>query len=369
MHWIPWRFITKRAARAYGVIDPVTFLARLRRFSQPSEVQEPIELLRAGILFHARGLINTKAIQHNLDWIWPYWVQRQFNPGDVSFMPRSFSVSHVNLTQRNWTAVGHPDFALYPIIDPRGLVTPFYDGWSLDFWIVAPHGDALYPSKLRRVRQKLAHRPYPVVETLAEEGLKSLKSRVWFDVDAGKPVLHIDLSAKSAQGGYMVVTLRPYNPEGIQFIEKITCQNDPPRFRVNDDQIVNFSRRPQRVCFSDYSEGDVVHRLGEQNMSSRITCKVGMATAAALFPLPENDRESEFHLSLPLVQKGQPAAATTSESASTAWSSALGVAPTLNIPDQWISQVFENAVSTLVLLSADEAVPGPYTYKRFWFRD
>ena len=26
-------------------------------------------------------------------------------------------------------------------------------------------------------------------------------------------------------------------------------------------------------------------------------------------------------------------------------------------------------MQTLVLLSADEIVPGPYTYRRFWFRD
>ena len=31
--------------------------------------------------------------------------------------------------------------------------------------------------------------------------------------------------------------------------------------------------------------------------------------------------------------------------------------------------LYDAAVHTLVLLSADEIVPGPYTYRRFWFRD
>ena len=92
--------------------------ARIRGFAQPSEVQEPIELLRAGIVFHARGLLNTKAIQHNLDWIWPYWVERQFNPRDQSFIPRAFSFSHINLTHRNWTAVGQPDLPALPDCRP-----------------------------------------------------------------------------------------------------------------------------------------------------------------------------------------------------------------------------------------------------------
>lgn len=108
----------------YGFIDPLAILARMERFSQPAEVAQPMELLRAGLIFHARGLVNTKAIQHNLDRVWPYWVVRQFDPADASFVPRALSFSHVNLTHRNWTAVGLPDCPEYPIVDPRGLVTP-----------------------------------------------------------------------------------------------------------------------------------------------------------------------------------------------------------------------------------------------------
>ena len=88
LSWLPWKFFLSRTARAYNVVDPISLLARLRQFAQPSEVQEPIELLRAGILFHARGLINTKVIQYNLDWNWPYWVVKQFDPQDPSFIPR-----------------------------------------------------------------------------------------------------------------------------------------------------------------------------------------------------------------------------------------------------------------------------------------
>ncbi len=145
--FLPWKFIVQRAARAYGFADPALWLARIRKFAQPSEVQEPIELVRAGVLFHARGIVNAKAIQHNLDWVWPYWVERQFDPDDISFIPRSFSLSHINLTHRNWTALGLPELPIYPIVDPRGLVTPVQDGWSIDFWLLDPAGNALVPSR------------------------------------------------------------------------------------------------------------------------------------------------------------------------------------------------------------------------------
>src|ERR1044071_830814 len=151
----PVRFLITRAARAYGFLDPVNLVAKIRGFAEPSEFAEPLELLRAGMLFHARGLVNTKAIQNNIDWVWPYWVERQFNPADESFIPRAFSFSHINLTHRDWTAVGVPDVPYYPIVDPRGLVTPLFDGWSLDFWLIPANGDPVFPSKLAQFDQQL----------------------------------------------------------------------------------------------------------------------------------------------------------------------------------------------------------------------
>ena len=49
LKWLPWRFVVRRVARDHGFLDPIALLARLRRFAQPSEVHEPIELLRAGV--------------------------------------------------------------------------------------------------------------------------------------------------------------------------------------------------------------------------------------------------------------------------------------------------------------------------------
>ena len=103
-----------------------------------------------------RGVLNARAIQHNHDWVWPYWVERQFRPEDPSFIPRAFSFSHINLSHRNWTVVGQPDWPAYPTVDPRGLVTPLLDGWSVDTWVV---GDVhtILPSKLPEAEQRRLH--------------------------------------------------------------------------------------------------------------------------------------------------------------------------------------------------------------------
>src|SRR5678816_2093048 len=183
----PVRFLITRAARAYGFLDPVNLVAKIRGFAEPSEFAEPLELLRAGMLFHARGLVNTKAIQNNLDWVWPHRVERQFNPADEPFIPRAFSFSHINLTHRNWTAVGLPDVPFYPIVDPRGLVTPLFDGWSLDFWFVPDEGPVLLPSKLGALEQDLSRNGNLQVRSLAKRDALILESVVCLTLKDHQP--------------------------------------------------------------------------------------------------------------------------------------------------------------------------------------
>ena len=366
-HWIPWKFLIQRAARSYGVINPIDLMARLRRFAQPSEIQEPLELLRAGIVFHARGLINTRAIQHNLDWVWPYWVEKQFDPADVAFIPRGFAISHVNLTHRNWTAVGQTNLPLYPIVDPRGLVTPLFDGWSLDFWIIGADDRKLLPSKLERVAQRLELDPRPAVQTVGRQDGMSLAMAVTVENRHNMPQLIVRVKGQSANAGQLAVALRPYNPEGIQFIETVVYEPETSRWRVNDEAAVRFSDPPAQVLFSDYAQGDVIHKIGTGGTDRRVRCDVGMATAAALFELGK-DAQRQFEVVVPLAEELQREAIQWSPREA-GWQSALADAARLQVPDSRIQFLYDASLRTLVLLSAGDIFPGPYTYRRFWFRD
>jgi hypothetical protein len=372
--WFPWRFLVRRIARDYGFIDPFGLLARIRRFSQPSEVGEPLELIRAGIAFHARGLVNTRAIQHNLDWVWPYWVERQFSPGDPSFIPRAFSITHVNLTHRNWTALGRPDLASYPIVDPRGLVTPLFDGWSLDLWLLPTDGDPLVPSRLLQAEQGLSWDPAPRITTRCEEGGCRLETTACLAGTRTDPALELEATGFCPSGGRLVAALRPYNPEGIQFVERIEARNGGTGWVVDGENTVDFSEPPEALLFSNYREGDVFLKALEAVPAERdepVACDVGMATAAALFDLPR-ERGRTVRLRVPLEGKtGNPdrTRGGDADRPAEAWSAWLSKAPRLEIPDPRIRFLHEAALRTLLMLSSDDVVPGPYTYRRFWFRD
>ncbi len=369
LKWLPWKYIVRRAARAYGITDPIMALARLRRFAQPSEVQEPLELLRAGIVFHARGLVNTQAIQHNLDWVWPFWINRQFDPDSRSFIPRGFSFSHINLTHRNWTAVGLPELDIYPIVDPRGLVTPLHDGWSLDFWIRDKDGTVLLPGRLDSVEQRYEFEPNLVVETICRQDGMVLRTRSEVVRGARQPHLLVTVEGEGAPGGALIVALRPYNPEGIQFIEEVQrIDTEGPGWMVNKHAAVRFSETPAKSVSSTYAKGDVFHHLDDTLEPVSVHCGVGMATAAAFFPCADRNPD-RIEVRVPLGEDLKEIGHTGGQAERIDWPECRAGAARLEVPDAQVSYLYEAAVHSLILHSAGEIYPGPYTYRRFWFRD
>ncbi|MGP1397840.1 MAG: hypothetical protein ACTS3R_20235 [Inquilinaceae bacterium] len=360
--WLPWKYVVRRFALSHGFLDPLALSARLQRFAQPSEVTEPIELLRAGVVFHARGLINSRVIQHNLDWVWPYWVERQFDPADESFTPRAFSITHVNLTHRNWTAVGLPDHPELPIVDPRGLLTPHHDGWSMDVWIVTDDGAALLPSRATDCVQDLTLDPAPVVTTTTRGDGLELVTHVSADMDSGQPRCRLTVDAMADRNAWAVIALRPYNPEGVSLVGLVDLEPDRRTWRIDGRPAVTFEDPVDSHHVSDYRGGDVFIHLRDRDEQSHGACDIGMATAAALFALKPGQRR---RLSATVPMEGDPPAG----GALPGWRMALEGRCRLSLPDPLFQRLHDAAVSSLILHSPEDVYPGPYTYKRFWFRD
>lgn len=365
--WTFLQYIIRRAARRQGFLDPIELLARLRSFAQPSEVGEPVELLRAGVVFHARGLINSRVIQYNMDWVWPYWVERQFNPNDESFIPRAFSVSHINLTHRNWTALGYPDCEEFPLVDPRGLLTPCLDGWSLDGWVCTEGGRNLFPSRSLLGDQRQDMSSGLAITTRVQEGGLILSSTASVELEGGMPVCVLTLTARADGPAWLALALRPANAEGISFVNEVALSPDRRAWTVNEEQSVVFSAPVERHLVSDYGHGDVALHLKQAHAHSGIeergagSCDHGMVTAAALFAIPE-DEERTLTARIPLQHKAPVLA-------QNAWTDLRESACMLQCPDRRYQELYDAAITSLILHSPDDVYPGPSTYRRFWFRD
>jgi hypothetical protein len=358
-------YLIRKIAKSQGFLDPINVISKLNRFSQPSEIAVPTELLRAGALFQARGLLNTQAIQHNLDWIWPYWVERQFNPKDKAFIPRAFQLTHVNLTNRNWTAVGLPVSDELPIIDPKGLLTPFWDGWSVDVGFVTDKGTLISPSKNENTHQELSFQDNLQVLTTIFNKDMNLKTAISVEREDDSAVCVNKISLYGKESGWMIISLRPFNPEGVSFINSVRSLAQNTGWNVNDKQDVLFDSSAQTIQYSQYFEGDVLQKITPGDSQKNITCPVGMATAAALFRV-EAEHKREVSLKIPL-EKIRMLQGT--KKSSSQWGNYLNKGSQIHIPDAQMQYLFNSSKITLLLHTSHDSYAGPYTYKRFWFRD
>jgi len=368
--WFPWRFLVKSAAKAHGFLDPIKFLSQLQNFAQPSEVAAPTELLRSGVVLHARGLINSLAIQHNLDWIWPYWVECQYDPHNEAFVPRSFSLTQINLTHRNWTALGVPGGNEFPLVDPRGLLTPFYDGWSIDVWIIPHEGVPLIPSRCPHAVQKMNIKDNICITTETHFEQLKLQLKVTVIGSAQVPICKLEITGLAANKAELVISLRPYNPEGVSFINNIDLLKDRSGWRVNGENAIYFDKPLEKNIFSEYHHGDVYSHLISEKDDQQIFCKVGMATAAAVYNLKAGEARV-INVSIPLSKNAidEESYETYPAIAQKAWKDSLQGVCDLQIPDEHFKFLYKAAIHTMILHSPKEVYPGPFIYRRFWFRD
>ncbi len=371
--WLPWKYIISRLARSQGFLDPLNVWASFERFAQPAEVAGPVELIRDSAVFHARGLINSRAIPHNLDWIWPHWVHHQFDPDNRSFIPRAFSLTYINLTQRNWTAVGLPDCQRTPVIDQAGLIMPFWNGWSLDCWLLDNEGRLLAPSRDDLgVQQRLFGVEKVAIINRMRRQDKKLLSAVEVVVRDNQPACRIVYQGTMDAEGWLVVAVRPYNPEGIEFIYDIHCEQNLRQWTINKTDTVHLHPAAARHIVSNYHEGDVARHLLEQNNTDNVHCNVGLATAALMYKIhPRQKTRVEAHIPLKLhasAEKWNHRFRVAWQPSS--WPEALNDHCTLQLPDKRIQQLWGIAQRSIVQHTAEKQVyPGPFTYKRFWFRD
>jgi len=169
----------RRAAGRLRITDDILrHVATFQRLGETIEVQVPGELLPIGARTVFRALRTRAAAQIGPDWVWPYWLENQLDPTSPAFVPRGHLPFLTNVTARNWTAIGNVASTVEPIVDARGLVTTWFDGWSLDWWIGAE--DRWYlPSReaSSRVQQRLVDAT-PVVETAMHCPYSSLSAGV-----------------------------------------------------------------------------------------------------------------------------------------------------------------------------------------------
>ncbi len=361
--------------------DILDLVQAIGRVGQPSDPAFPSEMFPLGAQLYGRGMYTLLAVQPNRDWVWPFFIERQFDPHHKDFVGRGHSIMVLNTTHRNWTAVGCIGSEREAVIDSRGLVTPRFNGWSADVWLL--EGDKLFaPSKLDSVRQYNVSR-LPIVRTVFNAGNHEVQSEVFAAHVARQEAILQKVTVKNTgitqKNASLIFSLRPYNPEGLSVVKEVGA--DERRFTVNRGTAVAFTKKPNAVDCSNEADGDVSLTLTQRKGRKTAKCRVGLANAAAEYQLslePEEEKSFWFIMPVSLTNDSgdwaEAAARTdpeaTLENTIRQWRERLADSIQLELPDENLQRAFDiNKAYLLLLWDGNSITPGPFTYHHFWFRD
>lgn len=133
---------------------------------------------------------------------------------------------------------------------------------------------------------------------------------------------------------------------------------------INSRDSLRLDQVPDRIRFSNYSQGDVSAYLNGPSKGHFIECPIGMATAAACFRF-DGTHAAQIEARMELRQeKTKIRVSVAKQEKKKGWADYMNDSADLQVPDEKIRFLYEAAVRTLILLSADEAFPLEARYGR-----
>jgi len=333
----------------------------------------PVELIPLNTTQFSRGMLNYTFFQHYPDWKIPFWAVQQYDPSNKSFIPRSHLGLSVNVTNRNWTAIGNLNCDVEPIVDPRGSVMPFRNGWTLELWI-KHNGLLIIPAYVTNVKQNLINN-LPLVKTVFEQPEFVLSMSAY---TAEKDLIcnyEIENISQEVIRLEIIVAIRPFNPEGVSIVSKISFDREEKEFVINNADKVYLSEQPDKIILSNLKYGDSASLLENENVlisSSELECENGLANAAALFKVDiKSNRKKVLAAYVPLTNHKFNFLGIKSEAkVIEEWDLLLSNKVFINIPDEKITSLIKASTCTsLQFCDSDTITPGPFIYHQFWFRD
>jgi hypothetical protein len=291
-------------------------------------------------------------------WILPYWLERQADPSSPAFTPVGAIGGVANSTSVDRAPVGVLDGSVAATVDPRGLVTPSWAAWSLDWWIGADDRWHV-PAREPAVRQRLDGGA-PVVETAMRVPGGDLVQRVWAAHDsAAGDVVAVEIENASRLPVAVALSLRPYDVEGAGRIDEVHVLDD--RVVVDGQVALWLDKAAARAAVSDLGSGDVAVAVleGKAEGSAPLQgrCAAGFATVALVFPLAHT-ATLRVHIPGRADRAVRPGAVAPHDAVARGWASHLSTGARVDLPDAELTETLAAARARLVLAAPGRRLAG-----------
>lgn len=350
------------------------------RLTNPSNALVPAENITFASRVIASGMWNYCFFQFYRHFAGPYWVERQYNPEDPSFIPRANSMLSLNLTHRTWLGFRSARGRYFSLLDPAGAISPVVGYYSLEF--AEKTGNRLrLPARGEWKTEHRLPRGVPVPRVRYRSSHLELRVRM---SGAAQDLVLISLRAKAQSDTECLIALRPFHPEGATLLHSLSAEEreNGLEVSVNGKREIFFPEKPDRIAFSNLDHGDSYFQTASKK---GIECAYGVATAVfglslkageernfvfATRTYERDETQKKEKKPLPIHWPSKEQILSSIQSEKEQWDSAISAGA------QFVTarKLFNDAARIyqgflLSLARGPEITPGCFTYRQFFFRD
>ncbi len=243
------------------------------------------------------GIRNYLLFQRFSSYRWPYWVNRLADGASRSgsgILPPQLA----NHSSRDWLYFTNLLSGDALRIDPSGMLSPTYAGWSVEFWVVI--GQRVFRPQdpdagIEQERDPLTS----IIKTGWKEKEFGLTQTVFgarTGVDEAVIALESSLSKKT-DGAVLLVVFRPYDTTSLGTIGEIEYRKDARTVRIDGLERAVMEAKPDFVTTGTGISGDLIPVAGARD-ALKASCEFGMATLALGYALPKGSRKIHIRISL-----------------------------------------------------------------------
>ncbi|MBL8022123.1 MAG: hypothetical protein JNM27_20780 [Leptospirales bacterium] len=358
-----------RIMRLHPDVQPL--LSGGYRLTNPSAAAYPSENLPFASRVIASGMWNYCFFQFYRHFAGPYWVERQYNPDDVSFIPRASSLLSLNLTHRTWMGIRSPNGTSFSMVDPAGSLSPIAGYYSVEVGI-KDGTRVLLPT---RGDLKVSQKPFkdlPAART--EYNCKGIQVK-WTVVgcaDEGDWV-YSRVQYETNRPCELLVGIRPFNPEGGALISdlEMKLKAEGAVLSINSREEIFFPVAPDELRFSNLEAGDAYF---QDKPLGIVNCRHGLATGSLVYRITGSGEIHFYARTNRTGKAGVPIQFVNNDHelnrSLTAWEKIVDQgAEFVCGRDVWnrAARIFAGYLNSLQ--TNTEIWPGVFTYNQFWFRD
>ncbi len=326
-------------------------------------IPAPKELMESIGTQIARGFYNAMFFTDNSrDWIIPYWAYQQFKFTGEDAIPKGHTLIIFNTNYRTWSTIGGIGGVAESIVDPKGWVVPEIEQYSIAYGIYDMNkNQILDPVKDGFIKQKLIENYLPIIDTRWNVE-KSIITQIVFGAVVNKNEIGtINFGGNIQENHKFLVSIRPFNTEGIALIKEILFDSSSNIIYVNGKAVIKISASPNQVFVGNYRLGDSMH-LKNAKLANTIKCNVGLANITMVFDDP--------HVKLEFLMRGELSQGSTLGIEKEKWKNIIAKAPKINVGNVEIERLFYVSIANLLLHKDPGSItPGPSEYHQFWIRD